>query len=211
MLDRVLAAVRASRVDRVHAVVSGHAPATRDRARTFADRLADCAVVDAPGEGYVGDLGAALDAVGRPVVTVAADLPLLAPGHVDDAVAAAVGRRDAAADAGEPTAAEGVDDPDDDAAPPVRSVTVAVPAALKRRLGCSVDTTFDDDGRTLAPTGLNVVGDEDPDEVVRVVEDPRLAINVNRPADLDVAEAEVPPPEETPWLETLPGTERFGS
>jgi adenosylcobinamide-phosphate guanylyltransferase len=74
-----------------------------------------------------------------------------------------------------------------------------------------VDTTFDDDGRTLAPTGLNVVGDEDPDEVVRVVEDPRLAINVNRPADLDVAEAEVPPPEETPWLETLPGTERFGS
>jgi adenosylcobinamide-phosphate guanylyltransferase len=211
MLDRVLAAVRASRVDRVHAVVSGHAPATRDRARAFADRLPDCAVVDAPGEGYVGDLGAALDAVGRPVVTVAADLPLLAPGHVDDAVATAVGRKDAAAGAGDPAAAAAVGVPDDDADCPVRSVTVAVPAALKRRLGCSVDTTFDADGRTLAPTGLNVVGDEDADDAVRVVEDPRLAINVNRPADLDAAAAQVQPPGETPWLEMLPGTEQFGS
>jgi adenosylcobinamide-phosphate guanylyltransferase len=212
MLDRVVAAVRASRVERVHLVGSPHAPVTRDRARALAARLADCAVVDAPGEGYVADLNHALavPAVDRPVVTAVADLPLLAPGHVDDAARTAR-----------------------DGAPPARPVTVAVPAGLKRLLGASTDATFelepgdttvvrDDEGhgdgdpvapdsdsglddRMLAPTGLNVVAAGA--DAIRVVRDPRLAINVNRPPDLALARARAPPIGETPWLDS----EIFGS
>ena len=115
--------------------------------------------VETPGEGYVADLDVALadDRLTGPTMTVAADLPLLT-GPVVDRV------RDAH-DAG--------------------SMTVAVPASLKRELGVSVDTTFDHRGETVAPTGVNVVGGEPSRTIVR--DDPALAVNVNRPGDAAVA------------------------
>jgi len=120
----------------------------------------DAATVATPGEGYVTDLDTALvdDRIDRPTLTVAADLPLLT-GRVVDGV---------------------LDDHEGG------SLTVAVPAALKRSLGISVDTTFDHGGRTVAPTGVNVVADAPSRTVVR--DDPRLAVNVNRPADATVAD-----------------------
>jgi adenosylcobinamide-phosphate guanylyltransferase len=104
MVDRVAAALADSRVDRTHAVVSPNAPETRAH---VAGRLP---TVETPGEGYVADLGVALDRVGRPAVTVAADLPLLGADAVDDALAAGDGSR-----------------------------TVAVPRALKTALGVATD------------------------------------------------------------------------
>jgi len=120
----------------------------------------DVPTAETPGEGYVADLDAALsdDRLAAPTLTVAADLPLLTGPVVDDVL-----------DAHE-----------------AGSLTVAVPAALKRSLGVSVDTTFDHEGRTVAPTGVNVVGDSPSRTVVR--NDPRFAVNVNRPADAAVAE-----------------------
>lgn len=197
MLDRVTAALRASRVDAVYAVTSPHAPETRTRATSL-----DVRIVDAPGDGYVADLNHALDQVRpgadsrtgevgvadasdgpddplTPVLTVAADLPLLASDPVDDALAAAGGE----------------------------SLSVCVPAALKRRLGASVDTSFERDlpppnatdgdsatapvPRELAPTGLNVVAGDA--EQVWVSYDARLAVNVNRPSDVGLAESLCPP------------------
>ncbi|SFF89077.1 GTP:adenosylcobinamide-phosphate guanylyltransferase [Halopelagius inordinatus] len=169
MLDRVASALRESRVETVRAVVSPNAPETASRARDIG-----LATVETPGNGYVEDLRYALDSVGRPVVTVAADVPLVTARHVDDAIAASkrVGGRG------------GDEDGEDDG---FASVTVCVPAALKRRLGASVDTTFDRDGRELAPTGLNVVSESAAD-TVRVTYDARLAVNVNRPDDAELAE-----------------------
>jgi adenosylcobinamide-phosphate guanylyltransferase len=168
MLDRVAAALRESSVTSVTAVVSTDAPETAARASDVG-----LSTVETPGEGYVADLDAALDVVGRPAVTVAADLPLLTAAHVDDAI----------------RTARTVDtDTDGEAeADEAASVSVCVPADLKRRLGASLDTSFDHEGRTLAPTGLNVVG-EAPSDTVRVRCDPALAVNVNRPADLELAE-----------------------
>jgi adenosylcobinamide-phosphate guanylyltransferase len=165
MVDRVAAALRASGVDSVRAVVSPNAPETAAHARDSGLRT-----VETPGDGYVADLGRALEAVGRPVVTAAADLPLLTAPHVDDAVAAA--RRD-----GDGGGRDGG----------YRSVTVCVPAELKRRLGASTGATFESGGRELAPTGLNVVGSASDSAAVRY--DARLAVNVNRPADVELAEA----------------------
>jgi adenosylcobinamide-phosphate guanylyltransferase len=52
----------------------------------------------------------------------------------------------------------------------------------------SVDTSFRHDGRAVAPTGLNVVASGGT-ENVSMVENERLAVNVNRPRDREVAEA----------------------
>jgi adenosylcobinamide-phosphate guanylyltransferase len=161
MVDRVCDALAAADggVDAVRAVVSPRTPATRAHLRA-----AGVTVVDAPGEGYVADLSAAVDRVGRPALSVAADLPLL-DGEVVDRVLAA-----AADDAGD-------------------SLAAAVPVGLKRRLGASVDAdaAFDHAGRRLVPAGINVVAG--PDDGVYVADDPRLAVNVNRPRDRWVAEA----------------------
>lgn len=177
MFDRVVDALRGSRIgeDRtasagtIHAVVSPNAPETAERARELS-----LSVVDTSGGGYVSDLTAALDAIGRPALTVPADLPLLAPEHVDDAIERSFtdggGRTNTRTNRPEPT-----------------SLTVCTPVALKRRLGASVDTSFEHDGRAVAPTGLNVVAGDD--DTVALTYDARLAVNVNRPGDRELAEA----------------------
>ncbi|SDX58538.1 GTP:adenosylcobinamide-phosphate guanylyltransferase [Halobellus clavatus] len=168
MLARVVDALRASGLDgTIHAVVSPQTPATADRAADLS-----VSVVETPGAGYVSDLGAALASVGRPALTVPADLPLLAPEHVDDArsrARVADGRSDASTDA-----------------ETVTSLTVCVPAVLKQRLGASVGTTFESAGRAVAPTGLNVAAGDD--DTVALTYDARLAVNVNRPGDVALAE-----------------------
>jgi adenosylcobinamide-phosphate guanylyltransferase len=157
MVDRVVdALLAADGVDDVSAAVSPRTPRTREH---LAAR-GDVELVDTPGDGYVADLDAALDAVGRPAITVAADLPLLAPEHVDRAIAA---REDAADSTG--------------------SLSVCVPVALKERLGASVDTAFDG----LAPTGLNIVATGE--DTMHTTYDARLAVNVNRLEDADLAAA----------------------
>ncbi|MEF8780502.1 MAG: NTP transferase domain-containing protein [Haloferacaceae archaeon] len=177
MVDRVVGALRGSRVDRVYAVVSPHAPATA------AHLSGELRRVDAPGDGYVADLGIAIESgpVEPPVLTAAADLPLLAPAAVDRLLSVARG-----SDSG-PTGGAG------EAA--VASTTTLVPAALKRELGVSVDG----DG-VWVPAGLNVVGSEPDGAGSRQSPsgsgrrrdhrtwDARLAVNVNRAADRRVAE-----------------------
>ncbi|MGQ3328523.1 NTP transferase domain-containing protein [Halorubrum sp. FL23] len=174
MVDRVLDALAESRIAATHAVVSPHA--TRTRAH-LAERATDSPsppVVDAPGNGYVADLQYAMDAVdagGDPLLTVAADLPLLDGAAVNAVIDAA-------------RAADG------------DSLTVCVPAARKRELGVSADATTAIDGREVVPAGINVVGtgdreanDADGDGgAVHLTDDVRIAVNVNYPSDARTAE-----------------------
>lgn len=159
MVDRVLDGLRgAERVDDIYAAVSPNTPETTAH-------LADDArveVVETPGKGYVADLGAALEPVGTAAVTVAADLPLLSGELVDRAIVAATESDGAAA-----------------------SVTVQIPARLKRQLGVSADEGGASD--EWLPTGLNVVG-TDEERPLRTW-DARLAVNVNYEGDRAVAEA----------------------
>ena len=180
MVDRVRRALAGSRIEAIQAVVSPHAPATREHLD------GTLPLIETPGEGYVADLGVALDRVEPPVLTVAADLPLLDP-VVVDRVLDAHGR-----------------------AGGTGSMTVVVPAALKERLGVSADSVipaedvreaFDDhrSGRVggdetgaefecdVTPTGVNVVADAQEDTMY-LSYDTRLAVNVNRQSDAAVAE-----------------------
>ncbi|WP_256687940.1 NTP transferase domain-containing protein [Halococcus qingdaonensis] len=115
--------------------------------------------IEAPGEGYVADLQYALERSDSPVLTVATDLPLLDGSAVDRVL----DRHDTG------------------------SLTVAVPAACKRRLGVSVETTMDVDGETVAPSGVNIVGEVEGNRTT-VIDDERFAVNVNHPSDAAVAE-----------------------
>ncbi len=157
MVDRVYDALAASSVSTVHAVGAPHAPQTRRHCER--SLLDDGSVIDAPGEGYVADLQYALQRVELPVLTVAADLPLLAGETVTTVLSEFSGA----------------------------SLGVYVPAALKRHLGTSLDTARTVDGRELAPTGLNVVAAGDREETM-VTYDARLAVNVNRLPDASIAE-----------------------
>ncbi|QSG06819.1 GTP:adenosylcobinamide-phosphate guanylyltransferase [Halapricum desulfuricans] len=149
MIDRVLEAL-AEPAETTHAVVSPHAPETAAHV--------DVPTIETAGEGYVSDLRTALSTAEQPVLTVAADLPLL----TDSVVSAVLDAHERG------------------------SLSVSVPAGLKRDLGVSVDTTVETADGELAPTGLNVVG-EGPERRL-VLEDERLAVNVNRPADARIAE-----------------------
>jgi len=180
MVDRVLDALAASRAETTHAVVSPHATRTRAHLAERAEGAASLSVVDAPGNGYVADLRYALDAIdatdaaGAPVLTVAADLPLLDGAAVNAVLAAA---RAAAGD----------------------SLTVCVPAARKRELGVSADATTEMGGREVVPAGINVVGgsaadgdegdgEQDAGGAVHLTDDARVAVNVNYPSDVRTAE-----------------------
>jgi adenosylcobinamide-phosphate guanylyltransferase len=152
LVDRVADALAGSSIDRTHAVTSPNAPRTRE--------YVTLPTIDAPGAGYVADLQYALERVDRPVLTVAADLPLLAAETIDDVI----------------TAHEG------------NSMTACVPVALKRRLGVRIDTGIQADDRDLVPSGVNVIATGDRDRRV-VFEDPHLAVNVNHARDALVAVA----------------------
>ncbi|WP_123620172.1 NTP transferase domain-containing protein [Halorubrum sp. CSM-61] len=186
MVDRVLDALAESRIDEGHAVVSPHATRTREHLADRASELPSLSVVDAPGNGYVADLQHAMetaDAGGDPLLTVAADLPLLDGAAVNAVLDAA-------------RAADG------------DSLTVCVPASRKHELGVSADATTEIDGREIVPAGINVVGggagdgngrdaeddgsaDDDSDGdagAVHLTDDARLAVNVNYPSDVRIAE-----------------------
>ncbi|MDZ7745252.1 MAG: NTP transferase domain-containing protein [Halobacteriales archaeon] len=123
MVGRVLDAFDGSNVDTVYAAVTPQTPDTRAYVR---DRAT---VIDTSGDGYVEDLSRALETVGTPAVTAAADLPLLASEHVDSLLARE------------------------------RSTSVCVPTRLQRALDVRPDRVQAVDGEKLSPSGLNLVGE----------------------------------------------------
>ena len=152
MVQRVRTALATSSVDTVYAVTSPHTPETA--------AFVDGHCIETAGNGYVADLGAALadDRVSTPVLTVAADLPLLDGTAVDTVLGVHSGNE---------------------------SLTVVVPVGRKRALGLSVDTVSWYRGCRVTPAGVNVVGDG-PDRML-CRRDRSLAANVNRPGDVATA------------------------
>lgn len=164
LVDRVLDAVAASRAADVYAVTSPHTPDTRNHLEDSIKTrgTTDLDVIQAPGEGYVADLQHALDTAdigeNNPALTVAADLPLLDGAALDRVL-----------------------DVYDEG-----SLTVCVPTMLPEALGVTVDAAFEVGGRSVVPTGVNVVGGAPDDSWVSW--DARFAVNVNYPEDAAVAE-----------------------
>ena len=160
MIARVRQALAESCLETYYAVVSSQTPKTQ----AYCDKQG-IPTIETSGDGYVADLQDAVDEVTPPVLTVGADLPLLAGEVIDRILQAYNGG----------------------------SQTVVVPAAVKRQLGVSVDPATVQ-ARTV-PAGINIVGPESDDRTTTkhtdgtyMSYDVRLAVNVNRPVDHTIAE-----------------------
>ncbi len=159
MIEHVLKALRESVIEQIYVAVSPHTPLTEAYVQSRA------IVIYTPGEGYVEDLLYGLEKIGTsgPILTVAADLPLLSSGLIDRVLQAY-------------THWEGC------------SMAVCVPWALCQALGIRADSPFEHQGQTVVPTGLNVVVKDGHGEAIYIIKEKRLAVNVNRLEDVQICE-----------------------
>ncbi len=165
MIEAVLEALRDSEeIDKIVVAVSKHTPETA----RFVERL-PVEVLKTPGEGYVRDMEYAVRKLGLDVaLTISADLPLIT-GEVINRIMERYWRCCKPA------------------------LTVVVPMETKERLGLGVEYVIKARNRRLVPVGINVIDgrriDEgELEEEVFVIDEEEVAVNVNTPHDLKIAE-----------------------
>jgi adenosylcobinamide-phosphate guanylyltransferase len=166
VVERVLSALlNANRVDSVVVAVSRRTPKTALFVSKFPVK-----VVETPGEGYIPDMQYVVKKLGlKTVLAIVSDLPLITNTVVDDVLERYVL-------CGKP------------------ALTVAVPIETKTELGAGVEYDFEADGKTVVPTGINVIDGRLidggwMDQEVYVIDKPEVAANVNTPEDLQLAES----------------------
>jgi adenosylcobinamide-phosphate guanylyltransferase len=156
--------LNARRVDSVVVAVSSRTPKTASYVKQFPVR-----VVVTPGNGYIPDLQFVVRKLGLgAVLAIVSDLPLITNAVIDDVVE----RYELC---GKP------------------ALTVAVPIETKTKLEAGVDYAFDADGKTVVPTGINVIDGRRIDggwmeQEVYVLDKDEVAVNVNTAEELRLAE-----------------------
>lgn len=165
LISYVLAALAGScRVDHIYVAVSFRTPGTLAYVKDHSpERVAP---IVTPGSGYVGDMAYAVNTLELrgPVLVVSADLPLLTPGIIDEAISAyALCGKEA--------------------------LSVRVDA---RKTPGEHDTVLLDGGIPSIPAGINIVHgahmDRAQDEYVLILDDEGLALNINYKKDLAACE-----------------------
>jgi len=154
MIAHVIAACQIDPIERVLLAASAHTPMTRSWARAQ-----DLPVIDTPGAGYVEDLGVVMADLDRPVLTITADIPGVAPRHLRRLL-----RKHGVSGS---------------------AVTAVTPIGVKRWLGCSVAPRYE--VAEVVPIGLNIL-DQTP-AVSLLLCDPAVSVNVNTMTDLQIARA----------------------
>lgn len=164
MVDHVVDALEASRIDRIVGVVTDHTPDTATHLRSRIE------VIRTAGNSYCEDVGEAIDRLGLSrVVTVGADLPL-----IDGAT---MNRILVGTDEGRGSTAI--------------CVSLARKRTIGTSIDDTLEPV-EVDGRRAIPSGINVVDREAPETRYRLVDAPALAVNVNRPRDAWIAEVLAP-------------------
>ena len=165
MIEHVLMALKnAKKVDEIVVVVSKHTPKTTKLIKRFSVKI-----LETPGEGYVPDMEYAVRRLKLETVsTISADLPLVT-GEVIDRIIERYRRCNKPA------------------------LAVVVPMETKERLGLGVDYVLEAGDKRLVPAGINVIDgrriDEgELEEEIFVIDEEKVAVNVNTPHDLEIAE-----------------------
>lgn len=127
-------------------------------------------VIETPGKDYVSDMGWVVQKLKLGVfLAIAADLPLVKAETIDSIV-------ERYEKCGKP------------------ALTVAVPLKTKTKLGMCIEYSFEEQGQTVVPVGINVVdgskryGDEWLDQDIYLVNSQELAVNINTIEELQLAE-----------------------
>jgi len=165
MIEHVLTALRNSKkIGDIVVAVSKHAPKTAK----FMERF-PVEVLETPGGGYVSDVRYAIKRLKlEKVLTISADLPLVTGGIIDRII-------ERYNQCNKP------------------ALTVAVPIEKKERLGLIGEYVFEAGNKRLAPAGINLIDgrriDEgELEEEILIMEENEVAVNVNTPQDLSIAE-----------------------
>jgi adenosylcobinamide-phosphate guanylyltransferase len=165
VIEHVLTSLlNAKRVSSVVIAVSENTPKTASFVRRF-----PVTVVETPGKGYIQDMQFAVKKMGlERVLAVVSDLPLITSGIVDDVLE----RYELCGKS---------------------ALTVAVPVETKANFGVGVEYAFEAEGKQVVPTGINVIDGRLIDggwmeQEVYVLNKVEVAVNVNTPEDLQLAE-----------------------
>jgi len=166
VIEYVLATLKkAKKIDQIIVATSSATPKTAALMKKHGVK-----VIETPGKDYVSDMGYTVQTLKLGVfLAIAADLPLVKPEMVDEIV-------ERYERCGKP------------------ALTVAVPMAIKTRLGMCIDYSFQEGGQEVVPVGINVIdgskryGDEWLDQDIYVMNQEELAVNINTVQELKLAE-----------------------
>jgi adenosylcobinamide-phosphate guanylyltransferase len=166
LIEYILDALKgAKKVNEIVVAVSQHTPKTATFAKRFSVK-----VLRTPGKDWCSDVQYAIRKLQLgAVLTIASDLPLIT-GEVIEEVIEYYERCCKPA------------------------LTVAVPLETCKRLGLSADYIFEFQGKSVVPTGIDVIDGKRIDEgmleeEILVVDDERIAVNINTLEDLKIAES----------------------
>ncbi len=165
LISYVIEALSGSgKIDGIHAAVTKATPKTK---QFLLDNYPEIDVIDTDKGNYVQDMVHAVRSLNtkEPVMIVMCDLPLLEPAIIDDII----------------SVYEQHEEP---------ALSTYVPIAVCKRSGLRPDTVFHKNGKLIVPTGINILDAEDIDheqpDYNYILEDGRLAMNVNTPEDLEL-------------------------
>jgi len=170
MIEHVLNALKgAQKVEEIIVAVSKHTPHTA----TFARKLS-LKVLRTPGKGFCLDAAYAIKKLKLgTVLTICADLPLITSEFVDKVI----------------THYEQCNKP---------ALTVMAPLEIYEKLRLSTDYVFKIEGKNMVPAGVNVIdgkriNEKELEEETLIIDDERVAVNVNTLKDRRVAELMLQP------------------
>jgi GTP:adenosylcobinamide-phosphate guanylyltransferase len=157
------ALTNADGVERIFVSVTAATPQTKSLIESEYKNLQ---IIEAAEGNYVGDMIYSIkktEVIG-PILVVMCDLPLVGSDIIEDVLAQY----------------EKCDEP---------ALSVYVPISLCKEIGIRPDTVFHKNTKLIVPTGINILDasdicNEQPDYNY-IVNDPRLAMNVNTPEDLE--------------------------
>jgi len=165
MIEHILITLKnAKKVDEVIVAVSKHTPKTTRMLKKSAVK-----VLETPGKDYISDTQYAVKKLRLgTVVTISADLPLVTSEIIDEII----------------EHYEQCNKP---------ALAVMVLAETREKLGLELNYLLRRNGRRLVPAGINVIDGRRIDEAeleeeTFVVNKEETAVNVNTPADLEIAE-----------------------
>jgi adenosylcobinamide-phosphate guanylyltransferase len=164
LISYIIAALQeAEGIGKIHVSVTQATPETK---KLIESNYPEIRVIEAAEGNYVGDMIYSIKTakfVG-PAIIVMCDLPLVRSDIIEDVL----------------KKYETCDEP---------AMSVYVPIALCKKIGIRPDTVFHKNTKLIVPTGINILDTSDIDneqpDYNYIVDDPRLAMNVNTPEDLE--------------------------
>lgn len=174
LISYVIASLLGSKsVGTVYTALSPNVPATMEYVKNEYEDEKRVSAITTPGAGYVEDMAFTVKLLGmyRPVLIISSDVPLISPEDIDYII-------DKYNEYGK------------------EAMSVRVSLSGVNGLGINPDIVLYDSGIETVPCGINIIDgshiDRAQDEAILIVNDPRLAVNINYKKDIEYCKKLLP-------------------